>query len=219
MDKYGYLTIGSQILADYLNDGHKYLAQVCTPTPDVIKDDSCIEVITVPTDYDDEPEENMKGYSVRADQTAPVLKEFDKGYWCAIQNAINNGVGDGTITTMIRCAGFNFWECYYLLKDSNFESARLTDIIRTLFCQCSVLTLWEGKGYPTKVVTLFAGTDKEETVEVSLESFGKQLMDSEGNCKNDEATLIDEQIFYYMNDEEFYYPDKDIIEILEDVLK
>lgn len=218
MDKYGYLTIGSQILADYLNDGHKYLAQVCTPTPDVIKDDSCIEVITVPTDYDDEPEENMKGYSVRADQTAPVLKEFDKGYWCAIQNAINNGVGDGIITTMIRCAGFNFWECYYLLKDSNFESARLTDIIRTLFCQVPVLILWNGKGYPTKVFTLFKGTEREEHVEVATVSLEKQLMNKNGECKNDKAEYIDNQIFYYLDNEEFHYPDKDIIEILEGVL-
>lgn len=219
MDKYGYLTIGAQIWVDYLGDGHKQLRQVCTKTPDIIKDDSRIWTITVPTDNNDEPEEVMESYPVRADETSPVLKEFDKGYWCAIQNAINNGVGGGTITTMIRCAGFNFWDCYYLLKDDDFESERLTDIVRTMFCQCPVLMLWEGKGYPTKVVTLFAGTDKEETVEVSIESFEKQLMDSEGNCKNEKATFIDNQIFYYMNDEEFYYPDKDIIEILEDVLK
>lgn len=162
--------------------------------------------------------ENMKNNSARAKHTASVLKEFDKGYWCAIQNAINNGVGDGTIETMIRCAGFNFWDCYYLLKDSNFESARLTDIIRTLFCQVPVLILWNGKGYPTKTLTLFKGTENEEQVEVATVSLEKQLINEDGKCKNDEAEYIDNQIFYYMDDEEFHYPDKDMIEILEDVL-
>ena len=37
MDKYGYLTIGAQIWVDYLGDGHKQLRQVCTKTPDIIK--------------------------------------------------------------------------------------------------------------------------------------------------------------------------------------
>ena len=219
MDKYGYITMGAQIWADYLGDGHKRLMQVCTKTPDVIKDDSRIWTITVPTDSDDEPEEVMESYPVRADETSPVLKEFDKGYWCAIQNAINNGVGDSTIVQMIKCAGFTYWDCYYLMKDSDFESERLKDVVHTMFCQCPVLMLWEGKGYPTKVVTLFAGTDKEETVEISTATFEKQLMNEDGGYRNEEAVYIDHQIFYYMNDEEFTYPDKDIIEILEDVLK
>jgi len=43
-------------------------------------------------------------------------------------------------------------------------------------------------------------------------------MNKNGECKNDKAEYIDNQIFYYMDDEEFHYPDKDIIEILEGVL-
>lgn len=218
MDKYNFISIGQKVWADIYEYGqNKTLMQVCTNVRGNIKDDTKVNLIMLSEEK--MPEEILEAFSYRADELTPYIKPFDQGYWCALQDAVSNDVNNSTIIQMIKTAGFTYWDCYYLMKDSDFESERLKNIVHSMFCQCPGLMLWEGKDYPTKVVTLFAGTENEETVKVATASFEKLLMNQDGNCKNEEAVCIDNQIFYYMNDEEFNYPDKDIIEILEDVLK
>lgn len=131
MDKYYFIQLGAQVL---YNDGtdNGRLMQVCCPIKEnCVKDDTRIRLISVNSE---EPEEVCESYVVRADELSPVLSEFNKRYWCAVQDAIMNGVNEAIIRSMLQAAGFSFWECQYHMEDSDIESEQLRNIVRHMFC-------------------------------------------------------------------------------------
>ncbi len=213
MNKYYFIQFGEQVL---YNDGidDNRLMQVCYPIKETsIKDDTQIHLIPVNSDEDEAVDES---YVARADELAPVLTEFNKGYWCALQDAVANNVSETVIRTMLQGAGFSFWECQNHMKDSDFMSEQLKDIVRNTFCQKPDMIDWNGADYPTKTIVLYRGTEKEEEVTISVERLEHQLCDDMGNWSTREAETIDEQIFFYLDDETFNWPDNDIAEFVED---
>lgn len=66
---------------------------------------------------------------------------------------------------------------------------------------------------------MYEGTIDEEVVTVSVERLEHQLCDDMGNWSTREAEAVDEQIFFYLDDETFNWPDKDIAEFIEDALR
>lgn len=211
MNKYYFIQFGGQVLySDGIDDNR--LMQVCYPIKGTsIKDDTQIHLIPVNSDEDVD-----ESYVARADELVPVLTEFNKGYWCALQDAVANNVSETVIHTMLQGAGFSFWECQNHMKDSDFMSERLNDIIRNMFCQCPNMIDWNGVDYPTKKIVLYKGTEEEEEVTVSVKRLENQLLDDMCNWTTREAETVDEQIFFYLDDETFNWPDNDIAEFIED---
>ena len=74
---------------------------------------------------------------------------------------------------------------------------------------------WNGAYYPTKTVVIFEGTSDEQEVIVSVERLSQQLLDDMGNWSTREAETVDNQICFYLDEEIFNMPDKDIVEYLE----
>lgn len=213
MRKYDFINIGAKVEWDMFNDGNHQLMQVCTLPTLPIRPNSKIGLIGI------QQKECLGTYPselATAEELLPHIEEFNKGYWCAIQDAVANGASDDVICDMLNCAGFSFWECQYLMNNSDFQADRLKVIIQQIFCQTPDLIDYNGAIYPTKRLVLFAGTSNEEEVLVSVERLENQLLDDAGIWSCREAEEIDEMFYFYLNEEVFNYPDKDIVEFLED---
>ena len=74
---------------------------------------------------------------------------------------------------------------------------------------------WNGADYPIKTVVIFENTPDEEKVTVSIERLARQLLDDMGNWSTREAESVDEQIYFYLDEETFNMPDEDIVEYLK----
>ena len=64
-------------------------------------------------------------------------------------------------------------------------------------------------------MVIFEGTSDEQEVIVSVERLSQQLLDDMGNWSTREAETVDNQICFYLDEEIFNMPDKDIVEYLE----
>lgn len=64
-------------------------------------------------------------------------------------------------------------------------------------------------------MVIFEGTSDEQEVIVSVERLSQQLLDDMGNWSTREAETVDNQIYFYLDEEIFNMPDKDIVEYLE----
>lgn len=216
MSKYDFIQIGEKVKWDMLNDGNCKVMQICTSIHTPIKDNTIINLIPANDESDDiEEEACVNSYTAMAEELLPVLKDFDKGYWCALQDAASNGASDVIIKEMLRGAGFTFWEAYWHMQQSDFQSDKLKTIVQELFCQRPQYIEWCGAEYPTKSIVIHEGTSDEEVVIVSVERLGNQLLDDMGNWSTREAQAIDAQIYYYLNEDVFNLPDEDIVEFLE----
>jgi len=216
MNKYYFIQFGGQVRYSDEN-GNDRLMQVCRRIKvPCIKDDTRIGLIPVDSD---EPEEVCESYDARADELTPVLSEFNKGYWCAVQDAVMNGAGETVVRNMLQAAGLSFWECQYHMEDCDTMSEELQNIVRDMFCQKPDMINWNGTNYPTKSIVLRKGTDEEEEVTVSVERLENLLIDDMGNWSTREAEDIDSQIFFYLDDEVFNWPDEDIAEYIQDSIE
>lgn len=130
MSKYSFIQMGEKVKYDPFGDGNYRIMQVCTHVPKVIKDDTSISLIPIEEEH---YEEEIISEIARADELKPYLKEFNKGYWCAIQDACANGASDTTIKDMIKAAGFTYYDCLWLMEDSDFQNEHLNEIIETIF--------------------------------------------------------------------------------------
>lgn len=143
------------------------------------------------------------------------MTDFNQGYWCALQDAVSNGASDTVIQEMLRSAGFTYWECYWHIQNSDFQSEKIWSIIRGMFCQNPDYIDWNGADYPIKTVVIFENTPDEEKVTVSIERLARQLLDDMGNWSTREAEFVDEQIYFYLDEDTFNMPDENIVEYLE----
>lgn len=84
-----------------------------------------------------------------------------------------------------------------------------------MFCQNPDYIDWNGADYPIKTVVIFENTPDEEKVTVSIERLARQLLDDMGNWSTREAESVDEQIYFYLDEETFNMPDEDIVEYLK----
>lgn len=204
--------MGAQVEWDMFNDGNYKLMQVCFSPKQPITDDTKVSLITVEEDKEDS--DVCSSESALASELRPHLKEFDKGYWCAIQNVVSNNTSSELTACMIKCAGFSFWDCKYLMNNSDFQVERLSNIVQQMFCQTPDYIDYNGKQYPTKKVTIFPGTPDKKEMVVSTERLFDRLSQNDGDC--DETERVDETIYCYLEEELFNSPDEDIVEYLEE---
>lgn len=211
MGKYNFIQLGAQVKWDMFNDGNFELMQVCTEPQKPILHNTKISLIPI-----QEIDMDMcSSDSALASELRPHLTDFDKGYWCAIQDAVANGTAYSTIERMLHCAGFSYWECQFHMEESDFQAEILKTIVQDCFCQTPDYIDWNGADYPTKTVTIFKGTSAEEEIIVSVVRLARQLLDDIGNWSTREAEDVDNQIYFYLDEETFNLPDEDIIEYLE----
>lgn len=157
-----------------------------------------------------------------ARELSPVLKEFNKGYWCALQDAISNGANTAVINSMFKCAGFTYDECMRHIEASDFHKDKLLPVIKSMFPEESKhfaeieMITWNGRQYPSKSFTIFEGASDELEVIASIEELVNVLLD-QTTCLpvSDEAEELDNKIYYYLSKEDFELSDDEIIEILE----
>lgn len=213
MDKYYFIREGQNVKWDLFNDGEFKTVKVCGPVPTIINDDTLISVLS--SNQQDSVECDADTDVAYARELSPILTEFNKGYWCALQDAVSNGASSTTIKEMVRGAGFTFWETYWHMKESDFYSSEIRNVIRDLFCTSPYFIDWQGVDYPVKDIQMYKDTSDEKVVTVSVERLEGQLMDDMGNWSTREAQYVDEKIYFYLDEEIFNYPDKDIAEYLE----
>lgn len=214
MGKYYFIRGGNNVKWDLLNNGEFKTVKVCGSIPLIINDGTLIP-LSLSSDQQDLGKYEDNTDIAYAHELSPILSEFNNGYWWALQDAASNGVSDTIIKEMLRGAGFTFWEAYWHMKQSDFQSDKLKSLIQELFCQHPQYIEWQGVEYPTKSIVIFEGTPDEEAVVVSVERLGNQLLDDMGNWSTREAQEIDEQIYYYLDENTFNLPDQDISEFLE----
>ena len=66
-----------------------------------------------------------------------------------------------------------------------------------------------------EIKSIIENTPDEEKVTVSVERLARQLLDDMGNWSTREAESVDEQIYFYLDEETFNMPDEDIVEYLK----
>lgn len=177
--------------------------------------------------YDDYDESKLvplhgDGNTEQVPQETAQLTEFNRGYWCALQDAVSNGADSTVIDSMLQCAGFTYEECMRHIENSDFYKEKLLPIIKSKFPEESkhyaeiTMITWKNRQYPSKSLTIFKGDKEEQEVIVSIDELQLELLDEE-ECTpvSDEAESLDNTIYYYLTKEEFELPDDEIIEILE----
>lgn len=134
MSKYDFIQIGKKVIYDLLANGDYKIMQVCTSVPTIIKDDTKINIIATKDTFDECScaEEEVEVHSVRADELKPYLEDFNKGYWCAVQDAVANGATETLIRDMLTSAGFSYDECLWHMEDSDFQNDKLIEIVNRL---------------------------------------------------------------------------------------
>ena len=196
--------------------------QVCTPPHLAISDHTKINLI--PSDKNEE-EEVCTSYSVSAYELFPILSPFNEGYWHALQTAVSAGADSSVASTMLRNSNLTYEECLLLMQHIPSSKEQLFPIVSSLFPKESksvsiVFKInWQGKDYPAKDFLLFKGTKEEEEVTVSTSGLGTELIDEESGLPiSDEAEMLDNDIYYYMSEEELMnLSDEEIIATLESV--
>ena len=168
MNKYYFVNIGAEVIWHPVNSDEKKVMQVCTSAPHPVENDTLVSLI-----FSDK-KGNVK---VKAVELTPKLTDFNQGYWCALQDAVSNGASDTVIQEMLRSAGFTYWECYWHIQNSDFQSEKIWSIIRGMFCQNPDYIDWNGADYPIKTVVIFENTPDEEKVTVSVERLARQLLE------------------------------------------
>ena len=72
-----------------------------------------------------------------------------------------------------------------------------------------------GKVFPAVEITIFPDTDEEQIVVVPVLSLNNELWDGEKYLFSG-AQRIDDEIFYYLDDDKINLPEDEIRKILED---
>ena len=78
---------------------------------------------------------------VKASELTPKLTDFNQGYWCALQDAVSNGASDTVIQEILRSAGFTYWECYWHIQNSDFQSEKYGRLFVECFAKIQIILI------------------------------------------------------------------------------
>lgn len=62
-----------------------------------------------------------------------LSEEFNRGFWCAVEEFSAQGANRDQIVNVIRSAGFEYNECIELMNDSDYERDYLGGIVEEIF--------------------------------------------------------------------------------------
>ena len=138
MNKYYFVNIGAEVIWHPVNSDEQKVMQICTSVSYPVENDTLVSLIF---------SDKRGSVKVKASELTPKLTDFNQGYWCALQDAVSNGASDTVIQEMLRSAGFTYWECYWHIQNSDFQSEKIWSIIRGMFCQNPDYIDWNGVPY------------------------------------------------------------------------
>ena len=121
MNKYYFVNIGAEVIWHPVNSDEQKVMQICTSVSYPVENDTLVSLIF---------SDKRGSVKVKASELTPKLTDFNQGYWCALQDAVSNGASDTVIQEMLRSAGFTYWECYWHIQNSDFQSEKIWSIIR-----------------------------------------------------------------------------------------
>lgn len=216
MNKYDFIRFGDPV--QWFDGSTDTLREmlVCCPVDIPVKADTRIDLIPMKND-DDDPEGENPSYSARADELVPWLSPFQEGYWEAVLDAEKSGADRNVLLAMLKTLKLSLMECVYLMLQSN--ACKLLSVLCQLFPEVedmfTVIT-WEYDEYFARKLTIFRGTDEEMEILVSVTSLENRLIDNEtGEPVSDEAEAVDNEIYYYLTDEEMRLSEERLVSIVE----
>jgi hypothetical protein len=77
---------------------------------------------------------------------------------------------------------------------------------------------WRGVVYRAVEIIIFPGTDREQSVTVSIENLEDELLHEMKNFCGADAVELDDTITYYVTSEQIKLPEQEIRKIVEDAL-
>lgn len=132
MNKYYFINIGAEVIWHPENSDEQKVMQICTSVSYPVENDTLVSLIF----------SDKKGsVKVKADELTPKLTDFNQGYWCALQDAISNGASDMVIQEMLRSAGFTYWECYWHIQNSDFQSEKYGRLFVGCFAKIQIILI------------------------------------------------------------------------------
>lgn len=108
------------------------IMQVCTPTPEVITEDTTISLILADEDECAEEEQSVS-YAVRAGELTPFLTSYHDGFWQVMLAALESGSNASVVRTILKSFSLSYEECMLLIQRFDQYKSEFGAIINSHF--------------------------------------------------------------------------------------
>lgn len=81
-----------------------------------------------------------------------------------------------------------------------------------------LLIEWKGKCYPGVSIPVFKGSDKEQIATIATTSMLNEMTDEDGCFLSEEAIKKDQDISWYVQPREIYWPENKLANYVEKLL-
>jgi hypothetical protein len=127
--------IAMYFIRQYSSCSFQYIGQIFgrTTTPVVLACKRVEELCEVDARYRTRIDEIDSLIKKARNMVMVASEEFNRGFWCAVQEMSAQGVSDSIIIDIIISAGFTYDECIELMDDSDYGRERLEQIVEYIF--------------------------------------------------------------------------------------
>lgn len=108
------------------------IMQVCTPTPEVITEDTTISLILADEDEYAEEEQSVS-YAVRAGELVPLLTSYHDGFWRVMLAVLESGGNVSVVRAILERFSLSYEECMLLIQRFDQYKEELGVIIKSHF--------------------------------------------------------------------------------------
>lgn len=132
MRKFQFIRFGGKV--QWVNDSIDTcrIMQVCTPTPEVITEDTTISLILADEDEYAEEEQSVS-YAVRAGELTPFLTSYHDGFWRVMLAALESGCNVSVVRAILEKFSLSYEECMLLIQRFGQYKEELGVIINSHF--------------------------------------------------------------------------------------
>ncbi len=132
MRKFQFIRFGGKV--QWVNDSTDTcrIMQVCTPTPEVITEDTTISLILADEDECAEEEQSVS-YAVRAGELTPFLTSYHDGFWQVMLAALESGSNASVVRTILKSFSLSYEECMLLIQRFDQYKSEFGAIINSHF--------------------------------------------------------------------------------------
>ena len=132
MRKFQFIRFGGKV--QWVNDSTDTcrIMQVCTPTPEVITEDTTISLILADEDEYAEEEQSV-AYAVRADELVPLLTSYHDGFWRVMLAVLESGGNVSVVRAILERFSLSYEECMLLIQRFDQYKEEFGEIINSHF--------------------------------------------------------------------------------------
>lgn len=132
MRKFQFIRFGGKV--QWVNDSTDTcrIMQVCTPTPEVITEDTTISLILADEDEYAEEEQSVS-YAVRAGELVPLLTSYHDGFWRVMLAVLESGGNVSVVRAILEKFSLSYEECVLLIQRFDQYKEELGVIINSHF--------------------------------------------------------------------------------------